>query len=312
MNTSAKCEVFQANIPLIAHVQAEKFRRYQSVGSKAKQVYLNTLAIFVAKSYLNMIGWSANLEESECWNPIAQTMLNIADLQISGYGRIECRVVRSKQSEVIVPPEVWSGRIGYLVILLDEALETAKILGFARQIKQLEFSLTQLESLREFPSYLSQQKRVEPISSVGLSSWMRGALDCGWQNLDELFAPSVAMSFRSKQKLAEVPFAPVSESRVKLAKLGKDSEHTIALILNIQPVSTTEFNVSVKVSNYKYDCYLPEGLELVIIDRHSHSVMVAQANEMETIEFCFSGELEENFAVEISLNDEFVVENFTI
>ncbi|MEM6614206.1 MAG: DUF1822 family protein, partial [Cyanobacteria bacterium P01_C01_bin.72] len=194
----------------------------------------------------------------------------------------------------------------------DEALEIAKILGFAREIKQLEFPLTQLESLREFPSYLSQQKRVAPISTVGLSSWMRGALDCGWHSLDELFAPPVAMSFRSKQKLAEVPFAPASESRVKLTKLGKDSEHTIALILNIQPLSTTEFNVSVRVSNYQYDCYLPEGLELVIVDRHSQSVMIAQANETETIEFCFSGELQENFAVEISLDDEFVVENFTI
>ena len=312
MNTSAKYEEFHVNIPLTAHVQAEKFRRYQSVGSKAKQVYLNTLAVFVAKSYLNMIGWSADLQESECWNPIAQSMLNIADLQISGYGRIECRVVQSTQSAVIVPPEVWSERIGYLVIGLDEALETAKILGFARQIKQLEFPLAKLESLKEFPSYLSQQKRVAPVSTVGLSSWMRGALNYGWHSLDELFTPPVAMSFRSKQQLAEVPSAPASESRVKLAKLGKDNEHTIALILNIQPLSGKEFNVSVKVSNYQYDHYLPEGLELVIVDRHSHSVMLAQANETETIEFCFSGELQENFAVEISLDDEFVVENFTI
>ncbi|MEO1340600.1 MAG: DUF1822 family protein [Cyanobacteria bacterium J06635_13] len=311
MNTNAKSEIFKVNIPLAAHVQAEKFRRYQSIGSKAKQVYLNTLGVFAANSYLNLIGWSTSLEQSDSWNPVAQTMLNVADLQIPGYGKIECCVVISPQSKVVVPPEVWSGRIAYLVIMLDQTLESAEILGFARKISQPEFPLTELEPVNKFPSYLSQQKRIEPISTVGLSSWMRGTLDCGWQNLDELFSPPVAMSFRSKQ-LVEAPLAPVCESRVKLAKLGKDREHTIALILNVQPLSATEFNVSVKVSNYQYEHHLPEGLELVIVDRYGHPVMIAQANETETIEFCFSGEIQENFAVEIALDDWFVVENFTI
>ena len=66
------------------------------------------------------------------------------------------------------------------------------------------------------------------------------------------------------------------------------------------------------MSNYQYEDYLPDGLELVIIDQDSHSVMAAQANQTETIEFCFSGELEESFAVEIALLDQFVVEKFKI
>lgn len=323
MNTNAKSTVFQTHISWSAHIQAEKFRRYQSQGSKAKQVYLNTLAVSVANSYLNLLGWSTSLVQSDSWNPISQTMMNVADLQIPGYGKLECPVVLSGQSTVIVPPETWSGRIGYLVVMLDQALQTATILGFVPQVHQLELPLEQLESLSKFPTYLSQQKRLEPTTNTGLSAWMMRtldseALDSDWQQLDQLFPPLRVMNFRNGQELAQLPStststsASASASRFKLVRLGQDAEYTIALILDLQPFNEKEFNVSVKVSNYQDEGYLPEGLELVIVDQASHSVMTAQANQTETIEFCFSGELEEDFAVEIALEEQFVVEHFTI
>jgi Protein of unknown function (DUF1822) len=323
MNTNAKSAVFQTHISWSAHIQAEKFRRYQSQGSKAKQVYLNTLAVSVANSYLNLLGWSTSLVESDSWNPISQTMMNIADLQIPGYGKLECPVVLSGQSTVIVPPETWSGRIGYLVVMLDQALQTATILGFVPQVHQMEIPLEQLESLSKFPTYLSQQKRLESPSNTGLSRWMTGdlqseALNSDWQQLDQLFPQLRIMNFRNGQELAQLPStsasvsASASVSRFKLVSLGQDAEYTIALILDLQLLNEKEFNVSVKVSNYQNEHYLPEGLELVIVDQASHSVMTAQANQTETIEFCFSGERQENFAVEIALEEQFVVEHFTI
>ena len=312
MNTNAKSEIFQTHISLSAHVQAETFRRYQSQGSKAKQVYFNTLAVLVANSYLNLIGWSTNLSQSDSWNPVFQTLMNVADLQIPSYGKLECRAVLSGESKVIVPPEVWSGRICYLIVMLDQDLKTGTILGFAEQINQIELPLGHIAPLSEFSSYLSQQKRIEPIATANLSKWMTGELDHGWQRLDEVFAPPAAMNFRSKLELVQLPSSLGLESRVKLVKLGIKREYTIALVVNIQPLDQNEFNVSVKVSNYLSDNYLPEGLELVIVDQASRAVMAAQANKMETIEFCFSAELEENFTVEIALEEQFLVEHFTI
>lgn len=317
MNTNAKSAVFQTHISWSAHIQAEKFRCYQSQGSKAKQVYLNTLAVSVANFYLNLLGWSTSLVQSDSWNPISQTMMNVADLQIPGYGKLECPVVLSGQSKVIVPPETWSGRIGYLVVMLDQALQTATILGFVPQVHQMELPLEQLESLSKFPTYLSQQKRLEPTTNTDLSAWMMRSLDSealnsDWQQLDRLFPTLRVMNFRNGQELAQLPSTSASVSRFKLVSLGQDAEYTIALILDIQSFNEKEFNVSVKVSNYQDEHYLPEGLELVIVDQASHSVMTAQANQTQTIEFCFSGELEENFAVEIALEEQFVVEHFTI
>ena len=314
MISNPKSERFQINIPLIAHIQADKFHRYQSQGSKAKQVYLNTLAVTTINSYLNLIGWSTSLEHSDSWNPVAQTMMDIADLQIPSYGKLECRAVLAGQTTVTVPPEVWSERIGYVVIMLDESLKTGTVLGFVRQVNQTEIPLNQLESIVKFPTYLSQQKRTKPIQVTSLSSWITGTLTQGWQQLDELFTPPMAMNFRGQQKLAEPPgnnsFSETS--RVKLVHLGEDINQTIALILYIEPQSKSEFNVSVRVCNQQYDHYLPEGLELVIVDQINRPVMIAQANETEMIEFYFTGELGEKFSVEVSLDEEFAVENFII
>lgn len=314
MNSNIRSEVFQINIPLIAHVQAEKFRSYQSQGNKAKQVYLNTLAVYTVNSYLNFIGWSTSLEHSDSWNPVTQIMMDVADLQIPNYGKLECRVVLSGQSQVVIPPEVWSERIGYMVVMVDESLKTATLLGFVRQINQAILPLNQLESLAKFPAYLSQQKHAAPIQVANLSSWISGVFAQGWRQLDELFAPTMVMNFRSRQDLVEPleNYSSPEVSGVKLVQLGQDTNQTIALILNIQPQKKSGFNVSVKVCNHQYDNYLPEGLELVIVDQINRPVMVAQAKETEMIEFCFSGELGEKFSVEVSLDNQFEVENFII
>ncbi len=314
MILNTKSEIFHINIPLFAHIQADKFRRYQSQGSKAKQVYLNTLAVSTVNSYLNSIGWSTSLEDSDSWNPIAQVMMDVADLQIPGYGKLECRVVLAGQTTVTIPAEVWSERIGYMVVMLDQSLKVATVLGFVTQVNQAELPLAQLESLEKFPTYLSQQKRAAPLQIASLSSWIAGALAQGWQQLDELFAPPIAMNFRSRQELAESPESPPSLeiSRVKLVQLGQDVNQTIALILNIQPQSKSEYHVSVRVCNRKHDDYLPEGLELVIVDQINRPVMIAQASETETIEFFFSGELGEKFSVEVSLDEQSQVERFVI
>ncbi|MEL6494427.1 MAG: DUF1822 family protein [Cyanobacteria bacterium J06623_7] len=313
MNINTLFEEFSIAIPLAAHLQAEKFRRHQSQPQKAKQVYLNTLAVSVGQSYLNLLGWSTSFESSDCWNPILQTIMNVADLHIPSYGKLECRTVFSEETRVKIPPEVWSGRIGYLIVMLDGSLKQGCPIGFARQVNKSELDLTELEPLGNFPAYLSQKKRIQPSETLGLSNWTKGGVAShGWQRLDRLFSPSMGLEFRSKSELAQAPGVNLAQSGVKLISLGANQEQSINLVLNIQSLNQSEFNVSIKVSNHQYGKYLPEGLELVIVDRLNIPVMIAQANQTEIIEFCFSGELNEKFSVEISLEDDVVIENFVI
>jgi hypothetical protein len=311
----SQSEILPITIPLITRLKAEQFCRYQAQKSKAKQVYLNTLAVSVVNSYLNLIGWSTNLEASDSWNPILQTMMDVADLLIPNYGKLECRVVLDDQDTVIIPPEVWSERIGYVIVRLNKFLNQATILGFIRQVQQRELPLTQLEPLTKFPTYLSQQKHFIPVEQpTSISKWFSGILDQGWQQLEELFPPTVALNFRSSHKLVKHTVEQQSSSvtQVKLVELPALSQTTLALILTIQSQSQEEFDISITVCNNQTHDYLPNGLELVILDEVQHPVMIAQANEVTTIEFCFSGKLGENFSVEMSLDEHIQVESFII
>lgn len=49
-----------------------------------------------------------------------------------------------------------------------------------------------------------------------------------------------------------------------------------------------------------------------MLDEAKKPIICAQANDVETIEFCFSAELGEHFAIEASLDNYIKIENFVI
>jgi Protein of unknown function (DUF1822) len=53
---------YKLSLPLIARIKAEQFRAKQANSLKAKQVYLNTLAVIAVNYYLNCLGWATKLE----------------------------------------------------------------------------------------------------------------------------------------------------------------------------------------------------------------------------------------------------------
>jgi Protein of unknown function (DUF1822) len=309
----SQSEILPITIPLITRIKAEQFRRYQVQTSKAKQVYLNTLAVSVVNSYLNLIGWSTNLEASDSWNPILQTMMDVSDLLIPNYGKLECRVVLDDQETVTIPPEVWSERIGYVVVRFNNFLDRAAILGFIGQVRQVKLPLTQLEPLTKFPTYLSQQKRSISVQPTNISKWFLGMLDQGWQQ-QHLFPQMVALNCRSTQRLARQTFKQISSSLtcVKFVELVPTQQIILALILNIQSQSYKEFDILITVCNNQIHDYLPNGLELLILDEVQHPAMIAQANEVTTMEFYFNGKLGESFSIEMSLDENIKVESFII
>ena len=309
-------EIFKTSISLMTRIKAEQFRRRQSHPHKAKQVYLNTLAVSAVNSYLNSMGWATNLEASDSWNPVLQTMMDVADLDILNYGKLECRVVLPNTDWVIIPPEVWFQRIAYIAVGLDESLTEANLLGFVTQIMEVKLPLNKLQPLSGLTGYLSQQRRgaLGKKNPTSLSKWLKGISTPGWQQLEELLPQSIAVNFRSPQKMtSETGGNPLpGVSCVKLVDLEDPHHHNITLVLNISADKSEEFNISVKVCPSCSKRYLPQGLELLILDETKKPMMFAQANDTETIEFCFSGELGEYFDIEVSLDDYIKRETFVI
>ena len=321
MNIMLTTNTFKVSLSLWQRICAEKFSRQQNNPHKAKQVYLNSLAVSAVATYLSNLGWITSCEQSDSWNPIMQTLLDVADLYIPHYGKIECRVILLEQQELIVPPEVQSDRIAYIIVKFGSSLRECELLGFVPEITTEQISLSQLHPIENLTAYLREYKQLQdqqkPQSVIDLSQWWQGIIDDSWQLVEAIFPPESALSFRSPQQLQELPkIDKLSQgiSRVKLLSWGKAHHgETIALILQLEANNRPEIDISAKICPINTSLYLPQGLEIMILDEAHKPVLQAKTNKAnKNLEFLFSGEPGEIFSIQASLKDNNIVETFMI
>jgi hypothetical protein len=304
-------------LTLKGHQTAEAFYQQHSDPQKAKQVYLNTLAIDAVHSYLSWLGVLTDRQSSDSWNPFIQVLANVADLEIPGQGKLECRPVLPGATACHVPLEVWSDRIGYVIVQLDEDLEIATLLGFVPHIDQEELPLSQIQPIETLLDHLSSSEQPQPQTLVFLSQWLQGLFTQGWMTAAELLDPQPKLSFRS---LA----LPVSEEVFALTTGGKlldltpqvgeqqIEEQQVILLLGMMSENIAQVNIWVKLCPAKHSLYLPENLEIRVLDEQGITVMQAQARQTEMLQLKFQGMVGERFSLDIRLNGISVVETFAI
>src|SRR4028118_1404350 len=116
-----------------ARRRAEQLCRQQATPEKGEQVRLNTLSVSFVNSYLQCMGFETDLSASDSWNPVQQTLMDVADLSLKSLGFLECRPVLGDSQFVYVPPEVQSNRIGYVVVQISISFREATLLGVVTQ-----------------------------------------------------------------------------------------------------------------------------------------------------------------------------------
>lgn len=294
--------------------QAELFRSQQINSAKAHQVFYNTLAVSAVNFYCQCLGIKTDLQASDSWNPITQTLADVADLYLENLGYLECRPVLSESDFVEVPAEVWSQRIGYFAVQFNAELTEAKILGFLPKVTEEEIPLNEWRSLEDFLEHLeclnntvvlANETPILPITK--LSQWLEGVFEAGWESLEvitELLEPSppaLAWRFRKLPKN--------TLGGAKLIEL-KEGEDKVDLLVRIEPVNEEEFDVEVEVFSRENKTYLPEDLQLAILDHKGEEVMQAIARSAENIQLDFSVECGESFQVKLSLGDTRITELF--
>lgn len=292
---------FTVVLALDAHLRADEFRRYHSNPDKAKQVYLNTLAVYAVNFYLQCRGFETDLENSNSWNPLMQTLMDTADLVVKDCGKLECRPVLPEAELVCVPVEVWTERIGFIAVQFSESLREATLLGFVEKVTSSELPLSQLRSLQQLPGYLNT---IKPV--INLSQWFENIFEAGWQAVDTLFGsqPELAFSYRS---------APPSDiMRSKLIELGM-LDQTVELIVALTGEAEQNMDISVEVQPTNGQTYLPPKLQLMVLNEDGEAVMEVQAgSDNRTMQLEIEGEAGDYFRVKIALSDVSVTENFVI
>lgn len=294
---------------------ARQFAQHHSHSAIAERVRCNTLAVWVMHDFLNALGIATDLATSDSWNPVIQLTEDVADLVVPDVGRLECRPMLTSTSTV--PSEVLTeGRIGYVAVALNEVAEEAALLGFTAEISptQPQLKLDQLRAMDDFPYHLQQirqQVTDQELSRLTrLSQWLEGHFDHGWQAAEDLLAQYLLVpAFRRRVSVSQ---HQLSIKRAKPFNLGLGTEK-IALLLEVEQSEATVVDIAMGLYPLEEDIYLPEGLNVRVLDEKNTVCLTAQARSMDDyLRLYFRGYPGEPFRIEIALGDVCIEEYFIL
>jgi Protein of unknown function (DUF1822) len=198
---------------------AEKFALQQGTKEKAKQVYLNTLAVLVVRRYLEILDFPTELEHSYSWNAVDRAFLNVADLYLPELGFLECRPVRQGAKDCYVPPEVWSDRIAYVVVEIDRTCQNGVLRGFLPTVDREIIELEELQNIEEAIGYLHAYK-----PTLKLIKWLQHHFEKGWESPEGLLTLR-SLAFRN-HRAKSIENSSVEGLRKQLERLyGKLHKH---------------------------------------------------------------------------------------
>ena len=303
--------IFSVPLSVEYHRLAQQFCRQQSDRTKAKQIYLNTLAVSAVKFYLQCMGIETNWEASLSYSPVFQSLMDVADLEITFRGKLECRPILPQTNILTIPPEVWCDRIGYIAVQLDSKLVEATLMGFTKTVPESgELPINQLRSLEDLLEHLHQIRQLQPTTMrVSLSQWFEQIFTDNWQSVEALLATreNLAFSLRSTSRLGEA-----SVQRAKLIDLGLQlANQSVALLVAIAP-DAAKVTILVKLHPTNAD-YLPPDIKLILLSDGSTLQSVQSRTQDHYIQLKrFRVNPGECFNIQVAFGNVTVTESFTI
>lgn len=310
-----------------AHAIAGQFAANQATQEKGKQVYLNTLAVYAVHSYLKWMEIETNLSQSDSWNPGLQSLSDVADLVIPSIGKLECRPVLPGEISVQIPPQATEDRIGYVAVQFSESLDEVQLLGFVRSVNaskepqqiaitSLSFTNANLQPLDVLLDYIPE------ALPVNLSRWLEDIFEAGWQTVEALFSPQTAhpalIARDAYRRWGEINVenSAAGVKRGKLINLGIQlAGNPVALIVTVMPETDEEAGIRLQVYPTGRQIYLPQGLQLSVLDENGAAVPELEATARSadnSIQLAFSVQPGEQFSVQLALGDVSITEEYLI
>lgn len=294
--------------------QAQAFSREQRDPEKARQVYLNTLAVQAVHFYCDCMEISTDLEAGESWSSISRTLMDVADLVIPGKGRLECRPVLPGEEICSLPPEVHEDRLGYIVVSIDEEAYEATLLGFS-PVFQSKLVIHQLASLDDMLDVLFEEESLAETVSPGeifasvasdavrIGQWFSDIFDEIWQEPTLILAASHRGTGTTTQEFE----AAVSRKRAKLLEFG---EHRLILILQVTQLPSAELDILLRICSADSKV-LPQGLVLQLLDADGDIALEDQTKQADNAkDFTFQIDAGDLFSLRLGFGEISVVERF--
>lgn len=319
MGISSMIEALTFRVPLSleAHQIAQQLSEAQFTPGKVQQVYHNVLAVHAVNFYVQCMGLDTDLQESDSHDKVMSTFTDVADLEVKDYGKLECRPVLSDAEVCYVPADVWSDRIGYIVVHLNESLQQATILGFAATVAEKKgiLYINKLQTLADFPEYISQinpiKRLIDSVEKrvVNLSNWLQNIFEADWQPIEAL-----GIRFNDLSPVLR-NFEDSSMERIKLLDLGVQIKHqSLVLLVGLKPEDDNKVGIRVQLRPSLGEDYLPPNINLALLSSSGET-----KQEVESITGDNYIQLKRwkskpgtKFTIKITLNDLSLTEDFLV
>ncbi|MBD6615501.1 DUF1822 family protein [Komarekiella sp. 'clone 1'] len=313
MSSIFEPSIFTVPLSFEAHAIAQHYQKQQLLPLKAKQVYLNTLAVYAVDFYLRCLGFEVDANQNDSRNPMIVKMMDVADLWVKQLGRLECRPVLPDAKVCEIPPDAWSDRIGYVAVQMSQTLKEATLLGFT-QTAMAKVPLSNLRSLSEFLAYLHQLQEVPltapPAKVVNLRRWLEGIFETGWQSTEAILGIDMNLvSIRSMTILK------TDIKRAKLIDFGmRLNDQTVVLSLAVS--SNIDGTISVLAQLYPSsgNTYLSPNVKLVMLSESGETLQEVYSRGHDNyIQIRpFKGMSGDGFSLQVGFNNVNVTEDFVL
>ncbi|MEM9272054.1 MAG: DUF1822 family protein [Cyanobacteria bacterium P01_F01_bin.143] len=162
-------------------------------------------------------------------------------------------------------------------------------------------------SLKNQVSFAFEEKKKSLLQTskktlIQLDNWFQQLFDEGWQTVSELLeTPSIDPAFRN-----------YGVEGARSIYLGSNNV-PIILIVRIRETQESERDIAVEILPELENDYLPNKLQLILLDADGDVVMEATTRrENQNLKFDFSGTCGETFSIKLELSDDYFQENFLL
>ena len=281
---------------------AQKFSCEQKDADKSKQVFLNTLAVLAVNFYCQCLKVETNLEESTIGHYNRRILMDSADLKIDVLGKLECRPVLPNENICYVPSEVWSDRVGYVVVEIDEEAKKAILFGFVEQIETNELPLAQLPDIDNLVDLLLLAKNKQLLERTFAKNWdnniSKRILDAKQQKFFCLNDPALPTIDKS------------ITSPLYRAKYITLIRRTFILLVRITPTKEGKFQLLVEVESDRGE-KIPSDLNLKLLSLSDQTLNASQTKRGNYISLNYKLQLGESFQIQVKRAEEIHTEQFS-
>lgn len=279
---------------------AQKFSCEQKDADKSKQVFLNTLAVLAVNFYCQCLKVETNLKESIIGHYNRRILMDSADLKIDVLGKLECRPVLPNENICYVPSEVWSDRVGYVVVEIDEEAKKAILFGFVEQIETNELPLAQLPDIDNLVDLLLLAKNKQLLERTFAKNW----------NEDE--SAEILKDKQKKLVRRDSPALPTIDKSITSplcrAKYITLIRRTFILLVRITPTKEGKFQLLVEVESSKK---IPSDLNLKLLSLSDQTLKANPTKGDHYISLKYTLQLGESFQIQVKRAEEIHTEQFS-